>query len=380
MLRIALLILHLLFILPSFGRDLQPKAKLAYGPYPVGFQVQKRYDSTRIYQPEHNIPSRPLLIHVWYPAKKPAKASSMPYKTYIGLETQRDEFTSADSTKIAAYCRNMVAGYRQYATTFIPDLTTTTEEILRAPTNASYQAAPANGSFPLLIYAPSFGKSANQNHIACEYLASYGYIIVSVASAGQLSQTMTKDTTGILAQATDLAWITAHANQFGPIDSSRIGTFGYSWGGMANVLYQMRHKAVKALACWDGSTEYLDYDLVRTIHDFNPARVNVPYLYFCNQNEDWSTFPFFRSVSTTDKHLYRLKKLEHAEFVAYWSFYSTLKPKASSYPTDSYQAICRYTLAFFDAYLKGDKKALQFLQQPSESNGYSSETILKLKL
>ena len=364
----------------SIIRPVEVETKqLNYGPYQVGFRIEQQYDSTRIYQPSKGITYRPLSIHIWYPAKKASTDNLMLYGTYIGLETQREVFAITDSTQVVTYCTNVVGGYRQYALTFMKNLTVSIDDILHAPTKAIYKATPVNRRFPVIVYAPSLSKSANQNHIACEYLASHGYIIISVASAGEQSQTMTKDTAGIMAQVRDLEYITAQAQQLPNVDTSKIGTFGFSWGGMANVIYQMRNPNVKALACWDGSTEYQDYDLIKTVSDFNPDKLTVPYLYFSNQNEDWSTFPFFRSLAITTKHLYRLKKLEHAEFTAYWPFYASIKP-TTSYQTDSYSALCHYTLAFFDAYLKDSKKAKRVLQNSSEENGFSTKTITRLPI
>lgn len=370
------LLTHWSIIRPA---EAQQTKQLKYGHYQVGFKIDNQYDSTRIYQPEKGIKYRPMSIHIWYPAQKKSTDHPMLYSTYLQLETQRELLALTDSNQVAAYCRNVVSGYRQYAMTFMKNLTVSVDGILHAPTKAIYKATPINKQFPVIVYAPSLGKSANQNHIACEYLASYGYIIISVASAGQQTQTMTKDTAGIMAQVRDLEYITTRAQQLSNADTSKIGTFGFSWGGMANVIFQMRNTNVKALACWDGSTEYQDYDLLKTVSDFNPSKLTVPYLYFSNQNEDWSTFPFYRSLATT-KHLYRLKKLEHAEFTAYWPFYAFIKPTTSSYQTDSYSALCYYTLAFFDTYLKNSKKAKHVLLNSSEQNGFSSETIARLPI
>ncbi len=350
-----------------------------YGSYHIGFKTELQYDSTRSYQPDRDIPYRPLSIHIWYPAQKAAMDKRMLYRTYTELETQREGIILTDSNQVRAFCANVVGGYRQYATTFMKNLSVNVGDILQAPTKAIYNAEPINRRFPVIIYAPSFSKPANQNHIACEYLASHGYVIISVASAGQQGQTMTKDTAGIMAQVRDLEYIMAQASRLPSVDTSRIGTFGFSWGGMANVLYQMRNPNVKALACWDGSIEYQDYDLIKTVRDFNPAKLGVPYLYLSNQNEGWSTFPFFRSLASTNKHLYRLKKLEHAEFTSYWPFYASIKP-TTSYQTDSYWALCHYTLAFFDAYLKDSKKAKKVLRHSSEENGFSSKTIAQVSI
>ena len=371
--------IHLIVFLSIFAPVKGQKSQLNYGPYQAGFRTEQQYDSARSYQPDKGIPYRPLSIHIWYPARKVSGDTPMPYQTYAALETKREVFATNDSNQVAAYCNNMVWGYRQYASTFMKDLTASVDNILKAPTKAIYNALPVNGKFPVIIYAPSLGKPASQNHIACEYLASQGYVVISVASAGQQGQAMTKDTAGIMAQVRDLEYIAAHAYRLPGADTSKIGMFGFSWGSMANVIYQMRNPNLKALACWDGSTEYQDYDLIKTVKDFNPARLTIPYLFFSNQNEDWSTFPFFRSLLSPNKHLYRLKKLEHAEFTSHWAFFASVKP-TSSYQTDSYQALCHYTLAFFDAYLKANRKARQQFQNSSKRNGFSAETIDKLKI
>lgn len=131
----------------------------------------------------------------------------------------------ADSNQVAAYCTAMVGGYRQYALNFMKNLTVSINDILQEPTKAVYDATPVNRRFPLIVYAPSLSKSANQNHIACEYLSSHGYVVISVASAGQQMQTMTKDTAGIMAQVADLEYITVQAHNLSNVDTSKIGTF-----------------------------------------------------------------------------------------------------------------------------------------------------------
>jgi hypothetical protein len=80
--------------------------------------------------------------------------------------------------------------------------------------------------------------------------------------------------------------------------------------------------------------------------------MKAAYVFFSNK-EEMIEFPFYKSVPLDRKSLYRLKKLEHAEFVSYWTFFANTRPDASAYDTSSYRLLCTYTRDFFDKYLRG---------------------------
>ena len=247
-------------------------------------------------------------------------------------------------------------GYIDYGKKLMGNLNITVNEVLSSPTASLSNAKPTKGKFPLIIYAPSFGKSSIQNNIGCEYLASHGYIVASVASAGENSQLMTTDEIGVMAQVQDIEFLIKY-KLTNNIDSSKIGTFGYSWGGFSNIIHQMRNDYVKAVASWDGSIEYHGYEIAKNMKSFKSDKLKIPYIFFSNKNEDYTEFPFYKSVSSNKRYLYRLKKLEHAEFTSYWTNFSNAKANASLYDLESYKNVCEYTLIFFDIYLK-DKKSM----------------------
>lgn len=334
-------------VYPSWGN-------LEAGNYSVGFRTIQAYDSARTYKPDEGLKHRPLLIHLWYPTSSSSN-DYMKYKSYIKLETQRENFTN---NNFEDYCNKMMQAYIDYGQQLMGDLDVTVNEVLSSPTASIGNAEPAKGKFPLIVYAPSFGKSSIQNNIACEYLASHGYIVASVASAGKISQVMTTDEIGVVAQAQDIEFIINYLKSADNIDPSKIGTFGYSWGGLSNVIHQMRNDHVKAVASWDGSIEYHGYEIAKNMKDFKSDKLNVPYIFFSNNNEDYTEFPFYNSVSSNKKYLFRFKKLEHAEFTSYWTNFRNAKANASSYDIESYKNVCEYTLVFFDIYLK-DKVSME---------------------
>jgi dienelactone hydrolase len=167
------------------------------------------------------------------------------YREFVALETQRENVTGADAEQ---YCNQTMNGYVEYGKKLIGGLHATPGEVLRSLTASLTDAVPARGKFPLLIYAPSFRKSSIQNHIACEYFASHGYIVASVASAGDTSQVITSDEQGVMAQVKDLESLGGFLRKRNATDLPAIGTFGFSWGGFSALIHQMRNAYVAAVA------------------------------------------------------------------------------------------------------------------------------------
>jgi hypothetical protein len=331
------------------GQEYSSWGKLKGGTYQVGFRTIDTYDSSRIYKPDEGIKFRPLLIHLWYPTIASSQ-TNMNFKSYVVLETQRENITN---NNVDEYCKQTIYGYIGFGKKIMGNLEVSIDEVLSNTTASLNNAKPVNGRFPLIIYAPSLGKSSIQNNIACEYLASHGYLVASVASAGENSQVMTSDEKGVMAQVQDMEYIVNYLNAVEHIEFSAIGTFGFSWGGFANIIHQMRNDYVKAVASWDGSIEYQGYEIAKSMEAFKPGKLNVPFIFFGSKNEDWTEFPFYKSVkNNSNKYLYRLKQLEHVEFTAYWTVFSNAKVNASSYNLASYRTLCEHTLFFSTFILK----------------------------
>ncbi len=144
------------------------------------------YDDSRIYVLNQDTISRPLLLHFWYPSDENTSDSCLVFKNYIDLISLREDFNKPLS-EVEEHSYNFINAYAGFAKQhFDLDTNLTAREILDSPVKAMYGTALAESkeSFPLIIYAPSNSKSAVQNHIICEYLASYGYMVISVGSAG----------------------------------------------------------------------------------------------------------------------------------------------------------------------------------------------------
>src|SRR5438552_7101055 len=198
-------LLLVLLALPGVGHgevEAQPNGKvvgLFYfapkpGPFPVGLQVVEQYDYSRGFQPRTgelgepypSEPARPLQTLIWYPAQQQASMSPMSVGQYVGLGLTETTFGRS---------QRRVGGGEWW----FKGWGASVSQHLRAVRDAER----AGGSFPLVIYAPSFSAWSWENADLCEYLASYGYIVIASPGMG-VTRESTHDVSGASAQAQDI--------------------------------------------------------------------------------------------------------------------------------------------------------------------------------
>ena len=238
------------------------------GPRSVGLKVVEQYDYSRIYRPStddlgkpfQGERARPLQTLIWYPGEK-SNARPMTVGDYANLAATETSFgkpqmTAADKQWIAA-------------------MTLT----LATPLWAVRDAPVAPGRFPVVIYAPSFSGWSWENADLCEYLASYGYVVIASQGAGETSREMTQDVAGINAQARDISFLIGYAQTLPNTDMSAIAVAGFSWGGISNLFAAARDNRIDALVALDGSMRYYP-GLVKQAGDVHPEQMTIPLLFF----------------------------------------------------------------------------------------------------
>ena len=297
----------------------------ARSPYHVGFKYYKTYDESRSYVLNNDTISRPLLIHFWYPSNENIEKGSYSFKHYIDLISLREDFNKA-SSEVDGNSLNFINAYAGYAKQNLGlDTSITTQKILDCSVVAKYgvELAKSRKKFPLIIYAPSNSKSSIQNHMICEYLSSHGFMVVSVGSAGSESINRNHDQKSILAQVVDMEYILNYFEDSLKIKYAGLGLMGFSSGGLATAIFQMRNKKVKAVFSMDGSQEYGSYITLFNTEDFNLSKTNVPYCLLTNNYGNFSIYPFYNSIVSGDKYMFRMPYLDHNGFVSYWRFLDT---------------------------------------------------------
>ncbi|MEU7143646.1 alpha/beta hydrolase [Nocardia sp. NPDC046473] len=152
------------------------------------------------------------------------------------------------------------------------------QALSQAGTNAVVDAAPVNGSYPLVVLSPGFTAPRFTLTAVSEELASRGYVVAAVDHAGEtfgtefpggrmstcvacqrigddgvftlMAETRARDTVFLLDRLTGPAPIWSHARL---IDATRIGMAGHSIGGASAAAAMALDARVRAGVNMDGS-------------------------------------------------------------------------------------------------------------------------------
>jgi len=284
--------------------------------------------------------------------------------------------------EIEAYGINFVNAYAGFAKqNFGLDTNISAQQILDCSVAALRGAtiSEAKEPFPLIIYAPSNSKSSVQNHIICEHLASHGFMVISVGSAGENSMERKTDQQCILAQVKDMEYMLHYFEDSLKIKYAGLGLMAFSSGGLATLIFQMNNKNVKAVFSMDGSQEYGAYNTLFKVDGFNLEETKVPYCLLINNFENFSVYPYYNSIISDNKYMIRMPYLGHSGFVSYWKFFDNCSASSSvNHFCDSYNSICDIALLFFDEYLQAKSaekiesklnfQASEYIQPVSSNN------------
>jgi tetratricopeptide (TPR) repeat protein len=326
--------------------------------YNVGFKYYLEYDSTRLYTYRQDTIFRPMLIGFWYPSVEVPVEPNMSFKEYIDLISIQEDYSKSEEA-INSETYNFVNAYAQYAqNAFGIGLNVSTQQILESPVKAHLNLPLEKAEFPLIIYAPSNEKSPYQNHVICEYLASHGFYVISVASAGPNS-IMRKDlAASILAQVEDMEFLVDYFENKLNLNYSNIGLLGFSTGGLATTIFQMKHPQTKAVFSMDGSHEYSLYLPLTKLDDYDIEKTEISYFLAANQDRQ-SIYPYFNSIKSKNKIFLRMPQLSHFGFVSFWSYFDSCDPDTVLHDySGGYQLMCENAYTFFNATLYQNNKSL----------------------
>lgn len=313
---------------------------LAPGEYEVGFKVLNEYDYSRTYQKNgsNNFGPRPMQIAVWYPGQKTLNNKYMPFGDYCYLKATEETLKPITSDDIGSIKQDLLKYIKSEEML---------DSILVQKTRAIKNAKPIQGSFPVVLYAPSLGASAFDNTVICEFLASHGYVVASVASRGLFSRRMTFNSKGAEAQVRDLEFVLGVLHDFPKVNLAKVGTVGYSFGGLSNVILGCRYLNLSAIVCLDGTIGAPSgIEILKSYPYIQPSDLKVSVLNF--GGDRIKEFDLFVEAPFADIYFMKLKNLNHFNFS---SFNLTILPKPIGI-TNGYRAICNYTLSFLNHYVK----------------------------
>jgi predicted negative regulator of RcsB-dependent stress response len=227
-----------------------------------------------------------------------------------------------------------------------------------------------------------------ENADLCEYLASYGYVVIASPDMGASTREMTADLVGINAQARDISFLIGYAQSLPNTDMSAIAVAGFSWGGISNLFAAAQDNRIDALVALDGSMRY--YPGLVKQGSVHPEQIRIPLLFFAQGGmtlEDQSRYlngegsqgpSVLNAWTHGDLVLVRMLGLVHVEHSSMyqrneevWKGFS--EQQVADYGREDgivgYAWIARYTLHFLDAYLKHDAAAMAWLKKTPAENG-----------
>ena len=364
--------------LPPFRND------AATGPYAAGFRVVEQYDYSRTFQPEIDElgrpnpgeRARPIQTLVWYPAEK-SSGRTMTWGDYVALDSTQVSFGKPRAIPVAA----------DYFKTLIAPSAGEPEQGIR-------NAKPEAGQFPVVVYAPSFSAWPWENAEFCEYLASWGYVVIASPGMG-IGYFSTHDLAGVDAQARDIGFLVGYAQSLPDADAAHLAVMGFSWGGLANLFAAATDNRIKALVDLDGSIRYWP-GLVKAA-GIDPSHMAIPLLFFKSQDsiemqsDLESAYPVasgpsvLNSWTEGDYYSVEMLRIVHPEFCSivfrnpdFWkNEFDRLQPADFSREDGirSFAIVERYTKAFLDYYLKKQAEGLSFLQAPPAEQGIPAHFI-----
>lgn len=347
---------------------------LKSGPHAVGFKVANEYDYSRAYKAKNNdshnsdsnLSGRPIQIAIWYPANSEEANSKMPLKEYLYLYAVEERLGQPTEEEKKQSLREWSSFFSSQGG---KDLDT--DGIIEAQTTATKDAKGAQGIFPLIVYGAGGDGEAFENFVLFEYLASHGYIVVASPSVGMYSHKMTTNPFGLETQTRDMEFLIDYMHDFPSVDRDRLAAMGWSWGGLASMLLQMRNPNVDAVLSLDGSIAVHE-DKARQSPFFDITNIRVPYMFMSARATLDELTNFYKKVKYSNAYLLDFHRLTHGDFSSYSyvvrNFISDSDDAELSIKRTSYELIAVYALHFFNAYLKENSESLRYLNNEIMKN------------
>ncbi len=354
---------------PAFGLS----GELKQGPHGVGFKVIHTFDYSRAYKGKQG---RPMQVAVWYPTA--VTAPKMKFVDYLPLYLTEENVAKPTEKQKRD---NVLVWEKELAARLSPS--PNIKELLQANTNVVKDAGFAKGRFPVIIYGAGSQGEAFENSVLCEYLASYGYVVLASPAVGQFDHQTTLDAVGLEAEARDMEFLIAQAQNLPSADLNNLGVMGWSWGGMSAMLVQLRNPNVDAVVSLDGAIAMHEEKLKQTAFS-NINNIRVPVMYMSAGNTTPRVRSFISRVNYSNSLLLDIKEVSHADFSSYNFLARNFAPSLSEAEKSkqrAYEVACQYVLRFFDYTIKGDKSAKDFLEkEPADRDLFAMTSKKSLPL
>lgn len=348
------------------------------GDHAVGFRVLETYDQTRSFLDKRDYDgtlrseerTRPVQIALWYPAQK-GGGKTLRYEDYLALRARETSFDGEGDVSREEILRAFAAQARMVGIDEEGAL-----ELVEVPCAARRAAPPAPGRFPLVLYAPGFNGSSSQVAVLGEYLASHGYVVASSPSMGPRSRRMIGGPLGLETQTRDLEHLLATLRGKPFVDRDRVAAIGFSFGGGAVTLLEMRNQEIDAVVVYDGIEAFRDHpalDLLERSGWFEPRNMTAPRLRMHVGHRDETDLSLYDAMIYSERFVVDLPHLEHGHFSTAAMTSDWVQRRGLSSVSEArlgHELICRMTRAFLDWSLLDDEEAYSLVRRGPKRTEY----------
>ncbi len=251
----------------SFGQ-IEIRSQLPLGHYSVGFSRMLELDYSQNYpflddsgRGTAKCP-KPLIINLWYPSIQTNRPHEK-WNVYYDHFEIKDKSLEKWSNKYLDYTLSTAVSewFKKNTQQLNDQEKSSLKLVLNHETWVIKDNTPRDGKFPLVIYHSGAGSSFDDNAIFCEWLASYGFVVVGCsfqADDGRLSPGSKEGSWR------DIGFLLNWAQKFQFIDWQRSAMIGHSLGAQTmNYIAVQRHSPFDAMIFLESTQEYYfgDQDL-----------------------------------------------------------------------------------------------------------------------
>jgi dienelactone hydrolase len=360
---------------------------LDYGPHQVGFIHYITNDSTRTYYRSGDWTTesifRPIPISIWYPANLDISAKKpISVLDYMEILKQEEEWENLPSDQILNW--------------FYYQNTPENQSHLLERSRAYLNEKVIDQKFPVVVYAPSYQASSIENFALCEYLASHGYFVIASPSRGADSRLLEGGTPKDMeAQARDLEFLIKESYKYSNANTTKLATMGFSFGGLSQVLTQMRNDNVGATVSLDGSIKY-QYETLKKSPFVDVNKVDVPFIHFSQKEIPEqvlkenkidpilnTAFDFYDDLKYSDAYHHIFHDLTHSYFSTLGVLFENRDSRQDKSDAEimlSYRWLSIYIKHFLDTYLKSGTLGREFLKiAPDQQIGIKGIVTMESK-
>jgi hypothetical protein len=352
--RISLLLLLLLHAIGSRAQ----KGPENLQEFAVGFSIIDLQDHSRSYLPQS--PNfRPIQLSTWYPAAK--VKTPMQFSDYF--QTWRSpSILQVDSQHYAKTYREWLQGLgRLVGKAVAPD--SMVKAVGSQPMRAGWNAPPLKQRFPLIISHGGGGDAFTQA-IRNEYLASQGYVVVSVPLMNHSAVDFNRgsgEITSMLSMAQDIGFAIAHCRTLPNVNGEKIGFAGMHL--QTGLTYQSQTGRLSATVVFEDGMSMLSAQPF-----YNPKNITIPVLAI-GSDELRPDFSLLDSLQYAERFVLRLPGLRHTDNFQNEKIATRQQPG----PGKNYDTLNLFIRQFFDCYLKQKPAAQAFYTQRSSARSGPEE-------